>query len=78
MYLLCKHFDLVKVLCTAGDQDFKAAFEFFIEKNLQKKLKWIHNKTKLKRKGKYVLLCDLENRIPGDVQGVLLDLGITS
>lgn len=78
MYLLYKHLDLVKVLCTAGDQDFKTAFEFFIAKNLHQKLKWINNKTELKRKGKYVLLCDFENRLPSDVQRALRDLGITS
>lgn len=52
---------IVKVLCKAGDRDFKAAFKIFIEKNMHKKLKWINNKTELKRKGKYVLLCNLEN-----------------
>lgn len=78
LYSLYNYFVLVKVLCKAGDQDFKAAFKFFIEKNMHKKLKWINNKTELKRKGKYVLLCNLENRLPGDIQRVLLDLGITS
>lgn len=67
----------IKVLCTAGDQDFKTAFEFFIAKNLHQKLKWINNKTELKRKGKYVLLCDFKNRLPSDVQRALRDLGIT-
>lgn len=66
----------IKVLCTAGDHDYKAAFEFFIERNLQRKLKWINNKTG-RLKGKYVLLCDLKNRLPEEVDGVLFDLGIT-
>lgn len=78
MYSFYKHFDLVKVLCTAGDEDFKTAFEFFIANNLNQKLKWINNKTEFTPKGKYVLLCDLKNRLPGDIQRVLLELDITS
>lgn len=67
----------IKVLCTAGDEDFKTAFEFFIANNLNQKLKWINNKTEFTPKGKYVLLCDLKNRLPGDIQRVLLELDIT-
>lgn len=63
----------VYVLCTAEKADYKNAFKCFAEKEMKCKVKWVTKQTKSDR---YLLLCNVESRIPDDVRKVLQQLGL--
>lgn len=51
----------------AGDH-YKIAFEFFVEQELHRKIKWINDTTQERNDGKYLLLTNISSRIPEDVE----------
>lgn len=70
------NYNSVEVLCEDCNLDYKNAFEFFIEKELHRKIKWVNPKEELSFNRKYLLLCNIQTRIPEDVEFTLRYFGI--
>lgn len=65
----------VNVLCTNEKAAYKNAFKCFAEEEMKCKVKWVTKQTKSDR---YLLLCNVDSRIPDDVRIVLQQLGLES
>lgn len=61
-------------MCTDGTAEHKNAFKSFVENELQCKVRWVS--TDLQLGSKYLLLCNVTSRIPGDLDFFLKELSI--
>lgn len=66
------------MICSEEKDDYKDAFETFIETKLNRSIIWINAASELKKREKYLLLCKLKTRAPEDVDCEFKTLGIES